>query len=88
MSSETWDAIKITVGITLLTVVATMIVLALCRPSNDTLAGRTNAIVARCGAVGADVTSRGWIGEHWLVRCRDGKPYACVGTDVVNCAER
>ncbi len=88
MSREIWDSIKIIGGFVLLLVVCTLSILALCRPSDNALADRTNAVVPRCRATGADVASRGWIGEHWTVRCRDGKSYVCAGTDTVNCAER
>lgn len=88
MSQDTWEVIKILGGIVLATIIGTLIVVALIRPSDDALANRTNSVVARCGATGQDITTRGWMGDHWNVRCRDSKPYACHGPDVVNCAER
>lgn len=88
MTQDIWDVVKIVLICVVGTFVLTVGVLSLARPSDEALANKTNAVVARCGAAGQDVTARGWLGEHWNVRCRDSKPYACSGTGVVTCAER
>jgi hypothetical protein len=63
-------------------------VVVLCRPSGDTLAAKTNSVVAKCRATEAGIVSRSWMGLRWTVRCRDGKHYVCSGEDVLTCAER
>ena len=88
MSHDTWFAVKFAVGLTLTIIVGTLIILALCSPSDNDLAGRANSVVQRCGATGQDVTTRSWLGERWAVQCRDGKSYACSGASHVRCAER
>jgi hypothetical protein len=88
MTQIIWDVIKIAIICVVGAFVLTVGVLLLVRPSDEALASKTNAVVARCGATGQDVTARGWLGNHWNMRCRDSKPYACSGTDVINCAER
>ena len=88
MSQDTWEVIKILGGIVLATIIGTMVVVALIRPSDDTLATTTNSVVTKCRATEASVVSRSWMGLRWTVRCQDGKHYVCSEADIVNCAEK